>query len=413
MLSSGTRVDGIGIDRPHRVIVVDNPISTEHNVPVITVEDDGSQSNPRRYHRVEKRMDIDTVSFDGEGIISKEYAAVLDRAYCGQHIHSSFQIRLPYIKGMLHQVDFRDFLKSAGTETITDTYGVSHRVQDVDIILTKSQFKGYGWLKNCGMTWEDYWAAFRKYHHALYITNVNKEKPERFMELNYQFLTTVSIREDEFRPRDLPDGWTYSPAEDTRQWLTKETELAYCNFCANERFRRDYFLEALDQRSLFHKSKAYILASVLKKNPLFIHEPVYTRKLEDKANSILKQYAVGRLIVAGDNRYLSGDLLEFMTRLLRPQSVRTHRNSTYFLHPCLIILRGKPFLRLARSMNTVTSAPCCGIHTSRAMRKCSSPSIRVRTVCATTTWATSRTWSWWIPTCWPPSGWAARTMTGT
>ncbi|MBD5153604.1 MAG: hypothetical protein HDT15_00625 [Oscillibacter sp.] len=330
MLSSGTRVDGIGIDNPHRVIVIDNPITTEHNVPVITVEDDGSQSNPRRYHRVEKRMNIDTLNFDGEGIISKEYAAALDRAYCGQHIHTSFQIRLPYIKGMLHQVDFKDFLKCSGTDTITDIYGVTHRVQDVDIILTKSQFKGFGWLRDCGMTWEDYWAAFRKYHHALYVTNVSKEKPERFTELNYQFLTTVSIREDEFRPRDLPDGWKRSPAEDDRQWLTKETELAYYNFCANEQFRQDYFLEALDKRSLFHKSKAYILASVLKKNPLFIHEPVYARKLESMADSILKQYAVGCLIVAGDSRYLSGDLLEFMTGLLLPQSVRTRRNSTYF-----------------------------------------------------------------------------------
>ena len=330
MLSSGTRVDGIGIDKPHRVIIIDNPTTTEHNVPVITVEDDGTQSNPRRYHRVEKRMDIDTLSFDGEGIISKEYAAVLDRAYCGQHIHTSFQIRLPYVKGMLHQVDFKDFLKCAGTNTITDIYGVTHRVQDVDIILTKSQFKGFGWLRDCGMTWEDYWTAFRKHHHALYVTNVSKEKPERFTELNYQFLTTVSIHEDEFRPRDLPDGWNRSPAEDDRQWLTKETEIAYYNFCANEQFRQDYFLEALGKRSLFHKSKSYILASVLKKNPLFIHEPVYARKLESMAESILKQYAVGRLIVAGDNRYLSGDLLAFMSGLLSFQDIRTHRNSTYF-----------------------------------------------------------------------------------
>lgn len=330
MLSSGTRVDNIEIDRPHRVIVIDNPITKEHNVPVITVEDDGSQSNPRKYHWVEKRMDIDILSFDGEGIISKEYAATLDRAYCGQHIHTSFQIRLPYIKGMLHQVDFKDFLKSAGTDTITDIYGVAHRVQDVDIILTKSQFKGGGWLRDCGMTWEDYWDAFRKYRHALYVINVSKEKPERFTELNYQFLTTVSIRAEEFRPRDLPDGWKRSPAEESRQWLTKETETAYYNFCANEQFRRDYFLEALEKRSLFHKSREYILASVLKKNPLFIHEPVYTRKLDSMAESILKQYAVGRLIVAGDNRYLSGDLLELMTGLLRFQDVRTHRNNVYF-----------------------------------------------------------------------------------
>ena len=41
MLSGGMRVDGIGIDAPHRVIVVDNPEVMEHNVNVITVTDDG------------------------------------------------------------------------------------------------------------------------------------------------------------------------------------------------------------------------------------------------------------------------------------------------------------------------------------------------------------------------------------
>ena len=45
MLSSGIRIDGIGIDRPHRVVVIDNPTRTERNVSVITVEDDGTQSS--------------------------------------------------------------------------------------------------------------------------------------------------------------------------------------------------------------------------------------------------------------------------------------------------------------------------------------------------------------------------------
>ena len=51
MLSSGTRIDGVDIDRPHRVIVVDNPTRTEHLVPVITVEDDGTKNTTRKYHR--------------------------------------------------------------------------------------------------------------------------------------------------------------------------------------------------------------------------------------------------------------------------------------------------------------------------------------------------------------------------
>ena len=214
MLSSGIRIDGIGIDRPHRVVVIDNPTRTERNVSVITVEDDGTQSSTRKYHRVEKKEDIEITCFDGEGLISKEYARVVDEKLCGKKVHTSFQIRMPYVKGMLHEVDFKDFLTLCGTDTITDLWGEQHPIQKVDIILTKSMFKGYGWLNGSGMSWEDYWAVFRKYRHALYITNVSKEKPEKTTELNYQFLTTVSIQGDEFRPADLPDGWDHSPETD-------------------------------------------------------------------------------------------------------------------------------------------------------------------------------------------------------
>ena len=318
MLSSGIRIDGIGIDQPHRVVVIDNPTRTERNVSVITVEDDGTQNSTRKYHRVEKKEDIEITCFDGEGLISKQYARLVDEKLCGKKVHTSFQIRMPYVKGMLHEVDFKDFLILCGTDTITDLWGVEHSVRDVDVILTKSMFKGYGWLTASGMSWNDYWNVFRKYRHALYITNVSKEKPEQATELNYQFLTTVSIQGDEFRPADLPDGWDHSPEEDQRNWLTKQTELRYYNLCANPQFRQDYFLEKANRVSWWerHQGKDHILAAVLKKNPRFINEPIYTKRLEDEADKLVDRYAVGRLIVAGDNRYLSGDLLDFLAFLL-------------------------------------------------------------------------------------------------
>ncbi|MCI6569396.1 MAG: hypothetical protein MSF32_10945, partial [Dysosmobacter sp.] len=157
MLSGGVRVDGIRIDKPHRVIVVDNPTVMTKDVPVITVEDDGTQNSTRKYHRVERRTDIPITCFDGEGLISKQYAKVVDRAFCGAVVHTSFQIRLPYVKGMLHQVDFHEILELCGQKTITDIWGEKHKVRDVDIILTKSMFKGFGWLKSNNMTWSDYW----------------------------------------------------------------------------------------------------------------------------------------------------------------------------------------------------------------------------------------------------------------
>ena len=214
LMSSGIRVDGIGIDRPNRVIVIDNPTFKNCNVRVITVEDDGTTGSMRKYHRVEKRVDeLVTVCFDGEGLISNQYAEVLNKALGPKRKHTSFQIRMPYVKGMLHQVDFKDLLMNAGTMMITDMWGVKHSVEDVDIILTKSMFKGALWLKENGKSWDDYWTAFRKYHHALYITNVSKPKPESQTELNFQFLNTLSVSAEEFRPEDLPLGWAHSTAQ--------------------------------------------------------------------------------------------------------------------------------------------------------------------------------------------------------
>ena len=151
------------------------------------------------------------------------------------------------------------------------------------------------------MTWEDYLSVFEKYHHALYITNTDKPEPQPYTELNYQFLNTLSITAEEFRPADLPDGWEHSPSDDERHWLTKAAEQRYYDLCANEAYRREYFVK-----------RDSPIGRCVKKNPLFLNEPICVKELEDAAAHVLKQYALGRLIVSGDNRFLSGDLLELL-----------------------------------------------------------------------------------------------------
>lgn len=332
MLSSGARVEGMEIDRPHRVIVVDNH-SLQRSARVITVEDVGGTDSVRRYQRVERVEDFSVTEFDGEGLVSKEYAARLNKTLGGRH--TSFQIRLPFVKGMLHQVDFHDFFRSAGTTHLTDLWGVNHPVAKVDIILTKSMFKGYGWLAENGKSWEDYWAAFRKYRHALYVTNVSKERPQGFTQLNYQFLTTLSMTGEEFRPRDLPDGWEHSPEDDPRQWLTKATETEYYKLRADAAYRRQVFTRRAGWWGADRKSRAYLLGKLLEKNPAFIGESVYQEQLEDMAQRLLKDYALGRLQVAGDVRFLSGDLLRFLVMLLDVVPEKLTKSQRTFLSVAL------------------------------------------------------------------------------
>lgn len=318
MLSGGTRIDIADLTAPHRVIVVENPSFLVRFVNVITVEPLNSGAI-REYRRTETRKDIPVTRFDGEGLISTGLAKQIDRQYCGKHIHSSFQIRMPFVKGMVHCVDFKDFLKSGGCRWITDVFGVRHPVDEVDMILTKSMFKGYGWLAENRKAWKDYLAAFRKYDHALYITNVNKPKPEAYTTLNYQFLSTLSMTAEEFRPLDLPGGWEHSPAEDARRWITKATEQRYYDLCVDPAGRIRYFTE-----------QGTPLGRAVKKNPLLAREPYCVKELSDAADHVLREYEVGHLTVAGDNRYLSGDLLEFLILLLKQPVFKTKFNRSFY-----------------------------------------------------------------------------------
>lgn len=61
------------------------------------------------------------------------------------------------------------------------------------------------------------------------------------------------------------------------------------------------------------------MARVLEKNSKFIREPIYTEQLDGQARKSLRGYAVGRLLVSGDNRFLSGDLLELLRQLIAPR----------------------------------------------------------------------------------------------
>lgn len=303
MLTSGFRIDDMSIWDEKRVVIVGNPVSPVYEVNVITAEDDGSDDAVRKYNRVQEKTDIEVLEFDGEGLISKEYSGKIDKAFCGEHIHTSFQIRMPYIKGVVHEVDFKEMFAELDVPIIVDIWGDKHNIEDVDLILTESMFKGLAWIKENNLAFAQFLERCKDYNHALYISGVSEAEPQQFCELNYQFLNTADMTSDEFRPLELPFGWEQSPENIKRNWITKYTEILYYNLVADEEYRRGNFHGRL--------------GNILAKNPLFINEPIYTKELENKAESVLKNYAIGRLITLGDNRYLSGDLMRFIQKLVK------------------------------------------------------------------------------------------------
>ena len=113
-------------------------------VPVIT-----AMENDDAYWDIKKTEENPKMnSFDGEGMISGTYAALLNEK--NKTIGAtSYQIRMPFIKGMLHKVNFHDFFKEYGKMSndtpyyIKDVYGIKRDINKAHIILTKSMFKCY------------------------------------------------------------------------------------------------------------------------------------------------------------------------------------------------------------------------------------------------------------------------------
>jgi len=309
LFTSGERSDAYYDEES--IIVVKNPKHMVKDVLAVTAVDDGTENPIRKYSRIEKTMDFEITEFDGEGMISPAMA----NSFSSEH--SSFQIRMPYIKGVVHKVDFASLFTELGIEEITDLWGNRHNVNKVHMILTESMFKGIGWMTENGLTWAEYLARCRKYDHAIYLSGTDKLGTQKTTELNYQFLNTLALTDDEFRPKDLPFGWNHSPEDDGRNWVTKTTESTYYDFVADEKRRLKYFTEeVIHGKGPFVERRKY-RRELLKKNSLFINEPIYTKELDAKAESILKKYSHGKLLVAGDNRYLSDDLLRLCGYIIR------------------------------------------------------------------------------------------------
>ena len=313
MFTGGRRKEIQNLLQEKRIVVIDNPKSIVKDADIITVEDDGTDNPVRKYSRVETKADVEVLEFDGEGIISKELSYMLTES--GNH--HSFQIRLPYVKGVVHEVDFKKLFSELRVTKIVDIWGNAHAVSDVEMILTKSMFKGFGWMTENGLTWAEYLERCRKYNYALYISGMDKTEAQNTTELNYQFLNTLAMTDEEFRPLDLPLGWDKSPNTDPRHWLTKTTEAAYYDYVGELGDRQKHFTDILDDEDIGVTDKRKQRAEIIEQNPLFMEEAIYAKELFDIAESVRERYAVGQLLVAGDNRYLSDDLMRLLAYIVR------------------------------------------------------------------------------------------------
>lgn len=169
------------------------------------VDKEGNQRTGTQKDVAEDVRDVEINVFDGCGI---HHPAITDRVQ--QLLESktrptSLLIRLPFIKGVTHEMDYIKFFQQRGVTEITDIWGEKYDVSpgaEPLMIVFESMYKGLKYFKQYGdiRDWQEYWKRFYQYQHCFGVAkwNFSKEEEPVFTRSNYQILQDLDLPYDEF-----------------------------------------------------------------------------------------------------------------------------------------------------------------------------------------------------------------------
>jgi|GEM_PF-656997 len=254
------------------------------------------------------------IPFDGMGFISLTYAEKLNEAL-GISGATSFQIRMPFVKGMLHTVDVHEFLKKYNKHgnkeklVYEDAFGCERDLNNAQIFITESMFKALKWIKqyleknneeyesNDNDPMKFYFAKFEEFDHGLYISGTNLSYGKKDLtHLNYQVINTLK-----FEKKQQFDALIKKHRDYIKDPI---------------KFIREYGVaEAEDNASLARTVIPNWKKAVLKNEKL--RSDIYIKsQLQNIQKGLLTQLVEGKIIVEGQNRYLCRDLLPLLVSLL-------------------------------------------------------------------------------------------------
>lgn len=149
----------------------------------------------------EKNIDLLMNVADGQGLIDPNFALDWQKDLELDYIPCQFTVRSSFIKGMVTSFDFKKFAHEVvHTDIITDYYGKDWDINDIDILISISQFKMYKYYKS----WQEYIDNCEKYGHIWGIAKVNKRYDDEYSLLNYQYVQTLNLNEDKIKQLAKP-----------------------------------------------------------------------------------------------------------------------------------------------------------------------------------------------------------------
>lgn len=272
----------IPVSMPKGIIVV-NDCMTKFRENIIMLNDEG---------RVEPLMtceddyEIELDESDGYGLMSPELAARWSDELGLGYVCSGFCLRESFTKGMVFAFDFHEFAeKKAGKYEIQDAWGVMRDVREAELILTTSQLK----LWNAYPSMEAYLENSEENHYTFAVTKAAPEKLENRRALNYQFIQSFVLTDDQIEELIRP---TMTEIHDVLAGDYRKALLFLCGRGMNDKNIHSF---------------AVGKAGALMAEPEMFKDPHIKKTIHSMIRKRIDEAKIGVLDVHGNYSIVSGD----------------------------------------------------------------------------------------------------------
>lgn len=235
--------------------------------------------------------------WDGMGLISPQFATQWANELLVDYLPSAFCVRCVFIKGMLCVFDFHKFAQEiANKDKIIDIYLKEHNINDIDIILTKSQFK----LWNNYNSWNEYETNLLKSGISWGISKITPKVEKDYIRTNYQFLQVLDLTQDQIIELCKPTvDWVYG--------------VAGGNYLDTALYLLGKLVKEQDAKRLWNNIQDNFLKALLLENRL-IDDNYIRNRITNSLNKRIRESYIGKLIISGN----------FMVRISDPYALCEH-----------------------------------------------------------------------------------------
>ena len=281
--------------REPRVCVIKDFFTTipQQKIDFIVKHEDGTKT-------VEERiMDIELNSADGQGLISPQCAKWFSEDMGLDYDVCQFVIRSPFLKGCLLSFDFATYSKQVcGIDTITDMYGVSYPIDEIDVLVTESMFKMHKHYKS----WQEYTKFHKMYNLKWGVARYNKKHDPEYSLLNYQYIQNCNLSDNDIDELIKP----------TISWINNicsGDDLYSLLYALGVKNGDEDFDDILEQcGDLFTKA--------VLKNKDMLKDGYVQKKLYDSIKESIRQAKIGRVWAKGGYQFMLSDPIPLLRNAL-------------------------------------------------------------------------------------------------